>query len=109
MTSALTCTQIKTQLQVLNDSFCGDLIAGLTEVLALTIIMIPLIFLMTLFGVRVVQRFKIDVPKGPKVVAKPKTKDKGAKLLDGDTRLQSQKTGCCARKGNLKDKKVAIN
>jgi len=57
---------------------CNDLIAGLVELLALTSIMIPLIFLMTLFGVRVVQRFKIDVPK---VVIKPKSADEGAKLL----------------------------
>ena len=57
---------------------CNDLVAGLVELLALTSIMIPLIFLMTLFGVRVVQRFKIDVPK---VVIKPKPADESSKLL----------------------------
>ena len=56
-------------MEKVNDLMCTNLISGLTELLALTSIMIPLIFMMTLMGVRVVQRYKIDVPK---TVVKPK-------------------------------------
>lgn len=57
---------------------CTNLIAGITELLALTSIMIPLIFAMTLSGVRVVQRYKIDVPKTV-IKSKDETESRGKK------------------------------
>jgi len=42
---------------------CTDVVSGLSEMIGLTGFLIPLIFTMTICGVRVVQRYKIDVPK----------------------------------------------
>lgn len=66
---------------------CNKLIGGLTELLALICSTIPLVFFMTVSGVRVVLRFRVDVPyfkpsnKTEKIDPKPK-KNKKSKSVD---------------------------
>ncbi len=56
---------------------CGDsgLVASLAELLALDCVLIPIMFLMTVLGVQVVNRFRVDVPKyNPAKLVRPKDK-----------------------------------
>jgi hypothetical protein len=69
----LDCSSLKTSTASFTDGLCDITVGGWTENLVLVFLQIPIIFIMTLLGVTVVQRNKVDLQyKEPEPEKAPK-------------------------------------
>lgn len=63
MMQQLDCSGLKTHLADFEETMCFETIGGWTENLWYICLQLPFTFIMTVLGVVVVQRYKVDVPR----------------------------------------------